>query len=123
MTLDCRRGPAVAAFASVFALVGCAATTTSHSGAGSPASRPGGASAQVVHYQCVSGREGTIAVNLPDPRSLPQAFNPINACEYDRGLASVRLTVRCAAGGPEKEVRLAAKHGQLPASAARTICD
>ena len=75
-----------------------------------------------MQYRCRSGRRGTIAVSLPNPRNLAQVFNPIGVCEFDRGLADVVLRVRCSDGAPETEIRITAVQGKLPPSTARTIC-
>ncbi|MBK5306967.1 MAG: hypothetical protein JJD92_09800 [Frankiaceae bacterium] len=61
-------------------------------------------------------------MTLPDPRRLADVLNPINVCEYDGGLAEVRLGVTCSENAPQKELRIPAVQGQLPPSTARTIC-
>src|SRR4051812_31229720 len=110
------------ALTSVVAFVGCGGSSASRTRDAGPAIRPGGASADAVHYRCRSGRQGTITVNLPDPRSVAQVLNPIDVCEFDSGLADVVLRVRCSAGAPETELRITAVDGKLPSSTTRTIC-
>ena len=112
----------VLALSSVVAFVGCGGSSASRTGTAQPATRPGGASAHAVYYHCHSGRRGTIAVSLPNPRSLAQVLNPIDVCEFDGGLAGVVLRVRCSDAAPETELRITAVHGRLPPSTARTIC-
>jgi len=112
----------LAALSSVVSFVGCGGGSATRTSDASPAIRPSGASAYAVHYQCRSGRRGTIAVSLPNPPSLAQVFNPIDVCEFDHGLADVLLRVRCSDGAPETEIRITAVQGKLPASTARTIC-
>lgn len=107
----------------VVAAAGCGGSSSARTGDAGPALRPSGPAAQLVRYQCVAGRRGTISVELPNPRRLAEVLNPINVCEFDGGLAEVSVALRCSLSAPEKKVRIVAVQGQLPASAAQAGCD
>ena len=57
-----------------------------------PVVRPTGPTARDVTYRCSSGREGTIAVDVPDLDRLADQLNEIQTCEYDQGLSRATLT-------------------------------
>ena len=57
-----------------------------------PAERPTGTTARTISYRCASGREGTLAVDVPDLDRLADRLDRIQPCEYDRGLATFSLS-------------------------------
>ena len=114
--------PALLALSCAFAVAGCGGSTAERTSDATPAIAPSGPSAHDIAYTCRAGRQGSILVSLPDPRQLADVLNPIDVCEYDGGLADVRLMVACAPGGPRTEARIRAVDGRLTASTARTIC-
>lgn len=117
-----RAGVVGLALSSALAIVGCGGSSGTETGDASPALQPSGASAQTLRYSCKSGRSDTIIVTLPDPRRLAEVLNPINVCEFDRGLLDVSLGVSCSEGAPEVVMQIAAVEGKLPPATAQTIC-
>ena len=56
--------------------------------ADAPALPPDGSSAVTVSYRCVSGREGTLTLDLSDGRDLAETLDRVQPCEYDDGIRS-----------------------------------
>lgn len=70
----------------------------SRSRSAAPALAPEGPTSRTVAYRCTSGREETIAVDVPDVRDLARTLNRIQPCEYDRGFDRGTVTIDCDAG-------------------------
>ena len=60
--------------------------------------RPTGPTERSVSYRCLSGREDTIAVDVPDVGHLADILDRIQPCEYDQGLSRATLIVTCQSG-------------------------
>lgn len=114
--------PAVTVLGILFFLTSCGGGSHLPVRDASPALAPSGATATTVSYECRGGRRSTITVSLPDPRRLPEVFNPINVCEYDGGLASIKLAVSCDGGPTASPVRVLAVKGELPTTTGRLLC-
>ena len=76
--------------------------------------------ARHVSYRCYSGREGTIAVDVPDLGDLADRLNGIQPCEYDQGVSRANLTVMCRSNA--LVVHLAAASGQVVQPSNDALC-
>ena len=76
--------------------------------------------ARHVSYRCNSGREGAIAIDIPDLGDLADRLNGIQPCEYDQGVSRATLTVMCRSN--ELVVHLAAANGQVVQPSNDAIC-
>ena len=84
------------------------------------AASPAGSTARLVTYRCRSGRDGTLAVDVPDLRDLAGRLNRIQPCEYDRGVARATVTVPC--GSRSVLVHLAAADGRVSQPSDEELC-
>ena len=82
--------------------------------------RPTGATARTVTYRCVSGRKGTLAVDVPDLSDLSTLLNRIQPCEYDHGLSDATLVVPCRSR--PLNVHLTVAHGRLVQPSDEALC-
>jgi hypothetical protein len=96
------------------------AAAASPSQADTPALPPTGTTARTVSYRCVSGRAGTLAVDVPDLGDLTDRLNRIRPCEYDHGLERVTLVVTCRSG--PVVVHLMDEAGRLAQPADNALC-
>ena len=72
--------------------------TSSGTTEAAPALAPEGSTSRSVAYRCASGREATLAVDVPDLRGLATTLNRIQPCEYDDGFESGTVTLACPSG-------------------------
>ena len=85
-----------------------------------PAERPGGTTTREVTYRCNSGREGAIAVDVPDLNLMADRLNRIRPCEYDQGLSRATVTVVCHSS--PLVVHLTGAGGQIEQPSDASLC-
>jgi hypothetical protein len=85
-----------------------------------PAQEPGGPTARTIDYQCASGRQATLTVDVPDLRDLADTLDRIQPCEDDQGFESGTVTVPCDSG--PRPVALRASGGSVVQPPESSLC-